>query len=72
MSDDYFDSLEKYGVDNKSDVVIPHISALKEVTYREREVQPDSSRVHNVPLSFDRRHLYKVMNWVTFIHFCNL
>ena len=72
VSDDYFDSLEKYGVDNKSDVVIPHISALKEVTYREREVQPDSSRVHNVPLSFDRRHLYKVMNRVTFYHFCNM
>lgn len=29
-SDDYYDSLEKYGIDNKEDVVIPYLFAAQE------------------------------------------
>lgn len=72
VTDNYYDSLEKYGVDNKNDVVIPYISALKEVGYKDIQVQEDYSNSYNVALTFNQRYLNKIMNRLSFYHFSNL
>src|SRR5690625_4973847 len=72
VEDDYYDSLEKYGVDTKNDVVIPYISALKEVSYKDGQVQEDYTNAYNVAIKFDRRYLEKIMNRLSFYHFSNL
>lgn len=43
VADNYYDSLEKYGVDTTSDVVIPYISSLQEVSYKDTKVHEDFS-----------------------------
>lgn len=72
VADDYYDSLEKYGVDTKNDVVIPYISSLKEVSYKDTKVHENYSNVYNVPITFDKRYLEKIMNRLSFYHFSNL
>lgn len=72
VTDNYYDSLEKYGVDTKNDVVIPYISALKEVSYKDTQVQEDYANVYNVAVTFDSRYIHKVMNRLSFYHFSNL
>lgn len=72
VSDDYYDSLDKYGVDTKNDVVIPYISSLQEVGYRDITVYEDYSDTYNVAITFDIRYLEKVMNRLSFYHFSNL
>src|SRR5690625_7952 len=72
VSDAYYNSLEKYGIDTKSDVVIPYISALKEMSYKDIEVKEDYTNAYNVPIEFDERYLKKVMNRLSFYHFSNL
>ncbi len=72
VGDDYYDSLAKYGIDNEGDIIIPFLSVLKEVGYKDEEIGEDYSRAVNVPLSFDRRYLNKVMNRLSFYHFSNL
>src|SRR5690625_4116613 len=72
VDDHYYDSLEKYGVDTKNDVIIPYISALKEVSYKDEQVQEDYSNAYNVAITFDRRYLEKIMNRLSFYHFSNL
>src|SRR5699024_4707016 len=39
VTDDYYDSLEKYGVNTTKDEIIPYIASLKEVSYKDTEVQ---------------------------------
>ena len=72
VSDDYYDSLDKYGVDNKNDVVIPYISSLQEVGYRDEEIREDFSNAYNIPLTIDKRYMNKVMDRISFYHFNNL
>nr|WP_230973938.1 hypothetical protein [Cerasibacillus terrae] len=72
VDDEYYDSLEKYGIDTQEDVIIPYISALKEVSYKDEQVQEDYTNVYNVALTFDRRYIEKVMNRLSFYHFSNL
>ncbi len=72
VGDDYYDSLDKYGVDNQNDVIIPYISASKEVGYKDSEVHEDYSKIYDVALTFDKRYIYKVMDRLTFFHFSNL
>src|SRR5690625_4482195 len=72
VDDDYYDSLEKYGVDTQNDVIIPYISALKEVSYKDEQVQEDYTNAYNVPLTFDRRYVKKIMNRLSFYHFSKL
>lgn len=72
VADNYYDSLEKYGVDTTNDVVIPYISSTEEVGYKDTKVHEDFSNTYNVPVSFDRRYLQKVMNRLSFYHFSNL
>lgn len=70
--DNHYDSLEKYGIDTKSDVVIPYIFTLKEVGYKDDRIGEDYSDTINVAIKFDRRYLEKVMNRLSFYHFKNL
>ena len=72
VADNYYDSLEKYGVDTTNDVVIPYIFSLQEVGYKDTKVHEDYSNAYNVAVSFDRRYLQKVMNRLCFYHFSNL
>ncbi|WP_371817543.1 DEAD/DEAH box helicase family protein [Virgibacillus sp. MSJ-26] len=69
---DYYDSLEKYGVNTTEDVKIPYISTLKELSYKDTEVHEDLSNTYDVALTFDRRYLVKIMNRLSFYHFSNL
>lgn len=72
VSDGYYDSLDKYGVDNKSDIVIPYISAMQELGYRDGEIKEDFSNAYNLTVEYDQRYLYKVTNRISFYHFKNL
>lgn len=72
VSDDYYDGLDKYGIDTKNDVIIPYISALKEVSYKDRQVHEDYTNINNVPITFDERYTHKIMNRLSFYHFANL
>ena len=72
VADDYYDSLEKYGVNTTDDVKIPHILGMKEVSYKATEVHEDYSNSYDVAVTFDRRYLEKVMNRLSFFHFTNL
>ncbi|TDM41542.1 restriction endonuclease [Macrococcoides goetzii] len=72
VPDDYYNSLEKYGIDTKSDVIIPYIFAAKEVGYKDSNISEDYTNTYNVPITFDNRYLNKVMNRLTFYHFENL
>src|SRR5690625_1202002 len=69
---DYYDSLEKYGVNTTEDEKIPHISIMKEVSYKATEVHEDYSNTYDVALTFDKRYLEKIMNRLSFYHFSNL
>jgi len=72
VANDYYNSLEKYGVNTKEDVKIPYIASMKEVGYKDTEVHEDYSTTYDVALTFDRRYLTKVMNRLSFYHFSNL
>ncbi|MDY0406515.1 hypothetical protein P5G51_015100 [Virgibacillus sp. 179-BFC.A HS] len=72
MSDDYYDSLEKYGVDNKKDIMIPYLFSSQELDYKDREVTGDVTNTHHVAVEFDKRYVNKVMNRISFYHFHNL
>ncbi|MCP1144860.1 DEAD/DEAH box helicase family protein [Lysinibacillus endophyticus] len=72
ISDEYYDGLDKYGIDNKSDIVISWIYSSRELGYRDNVVSRDYSNTHNVPIEVDQRYLMKAMNRLTFFHFENL
>jgi len=71
VSDEYYDGLDKYGIDNQSDIVISWISAAQEVKYSEF-VREDYSTQHNIVVEIDERYLKKAMNRLSFYHFENL
>lgn len=72
VSDDYYGSLDKYGVDNKKDIIIPYLFSSQELKYNDREVTGDYTNTHNIPIGFDKRFINKVMNRISFYHFLNL
>src|SRR5699024_5155215 len=72
VADDYYDSLEKYGVNTSEDVKIPYILGMKEVSYKAAEVHEDFSNTYDVAVTFDRRYLEKAMNRLSFYYFSNL
>src|SRR5699024_2025090 len=72
VADDYYNSLERYGVNTTEDLKIPYIAAMKEVSYKDTEVHEDYSNTYDVALTFDKRYLEKVMNRLSFYHFSNL
>lgn len=71
VTDDYYDGLDKYGINNKKDIVIPWIRAAQEVKYSDF-VREDYSQQHNVIVEIDKRYLNKAMNRLSFYHFENL
>src|SRR5690625_4374271 len=72
VTDDYYDSLEKYGVNTTKDEIIPYIASIKELSYKDTEVQEDYTNAYNVPIEFDERYVNKIMNRLSFYHFSNL
>lgn len=72
VSDNYYDSLIKYGVDNKKDIIVPYIFSSQELEYKDRDVTADYANVHNIAVIFDKRYLNKVMNRISFYQFHNL
>src|SRR5690625_1066665 len=72
VSDDYYDSLEKYGIDNQEDIVRPYIFAAQELGYKDKDIHEDYANTHNVAITFDERYIKKVMNRLSFFHFDNL
>ena len=72
VEDEYYDSLEKYGIDNKKDIVIPYLFTTQEVEYKARETKGDFSNTHQVVVTFDKRYINKAMNRLSFYHFENV
>lgn len=72
ISDEYYTDLNKYGIDNNDDVVIPWIYSTQELGYQESIVSRDYSNTHNVPIEVDQRFFMKAMNCLKFYHFENL
>ncbi|MGX6971552.1 DEAD/DEAH box helicase family protein [Vagococcus bubulae] len=72
LSDDYYDGLTKYSLNNQEDIVINWLSSAKEVSYKADMVYEDYTDMHQVPVEIDRRFIEKAMNRLTFFHFDNL
>lgn len=72
VNDEYYSSLDKYGIDNKKDIVISYISTIQELGYNDEISKEDYSSSYNLPIKFDERYLNKVMDRITFYHFKNL
>lgn len=72
VDDDHYDGLDKYGVDNKSDVVMKWRFASQEVGYKDNIIQEEYIDTHQVPVQIDKRFLNKAMNRLNFFHFDNL
>lgn len=72
VDDEYYDSLEKYGIDNRSDIVMPYLFSAQELEYKAIETKGDYTNTHNIVVHFDRRYVNKVLNRLTFYHFANL
>jgi type III restriction enzyme len=72
ITDDYYDGLDRYGIDNRSDIVIPWIFSSQEVGYKDNIVNENYINTKNMPIIVDRRYYEKAMNRLTFYHFDNL
>ncbi|WP_082918228.1 DEAD/DEAH box helicase family protein [Oceanobacillus sp. Castelsardo] len=72
VKEDYYNSLDKYGIDNINNIVIPYISSLQELSYRDDQIKENYDNAYNLAVEFDRRYLKKVMNRISFYHFSNL
>lgn len=72
LSDDYYDNLTKYSLDNQGDIIMNWLSSAKEVSYGSNIVYEDYSNIHQVPVEIDRRFIEKAMSRLTFYHFDNL
>src|SRR5699024_6972203 len=73
VTDDYYDSLEKYGVNTtKEERINTYIGYLKKFSYKDTEVSEDLNKAYYVPIEFDERYVNKIMNRLSFYHFSNL
>src|SRR5699024_2308760 len=71
VPDSKYDGLDKYGVNNKKDIIVPWISAAQEVKYSDL-VGEDGSQQHHIVVQIDERYLNKAMNRLSFFHFEHL
>src|SRR5699024_6894531 len=55
-----------------TDVIIPYISGLKEVSCKDEQGQEDYTNAYNVPLTFDRRYVSKIVTRLSCYHFSKL
>lgn len=72
VDDNYYNSLNKYGVDNKNNVDIPYLFASQEVAYSANIIKKDFLNTHKVIIKIDSRYVQKAMNRLSFYHFKNL
>ena len=72
LSDDYYDTLAKYSLNNQEDIVINWLTSAKEVNYKAETIYEDFADMHQIPVDIDRRFIEKAMNRLTFFHFNNL
>lgn len=72
LDDSYYDGLDKYGINNKSDITIIWKLATRELDYRSSELRGGYVDTHSIPLEVDERYFYKAMNRLTFYHFDSL
>ncbi|WP_440867191.1 DEAD/DEAH box helicase family protein [Staphylococcus shinii] len=71
VTDEYYDSLEKYGLSTKKDVYMKHIRTSQELDYKEID-ERNNTGLHDVVIKFDKRYLTKIMHKNSFYHFDNL
>ncbi|EGP4936008.1 TPA: DEAD/DEAH box helicase family protein [Enterococcus faecium] len=72
VNDSYYDGLDKYGVDNQSDIIVKWRFASQEVGYKDNIVQENYTDTHQIPVQIDERFLNKAMNRLSFFHFDSL
>lgn len=72
VSDEYYDCLSKYGVDNQSDVVIPWLFSAQELDYKDKTINGNYLYTKNLLVEVDLRYFIKAMNKISFYHFSNL
>lgn len=72
LGEDDFNSLEKYGINNKDDIYIPWFSSVQEVGYSDKTIYDDIGKTTNIKLTVDKRFIHKAMSKISFYHFNNL
>lgn len=72
VDDTHYDGLDKYGVDNQSDIIMKWRFVSQEVGYKDNIVQEDYTDTHQIIVQIDKRFLNKAMNRLSFYHFANL
>lgn len=72
VDDTHYDGLDKYGVDNQSDIIVKWRFVSQEVGYKDNIVQEDYTDTHQIIVQIDKRFLSKAMNRLSFYHFANL
>ena len=72
VDDTHYDGLEKYGIDNRSNIVVKWRFASQEVGYKDNIIQEDFTDTHQISVVLDDRFLDKAMNRLSFFHFDNL
>lgn len=72
VSDDHYDNLSKYGVDNRSDIIVNWQFNTKEYNYDSNKVQDDFSDTFQKVIQLDSRLVMKAFNRISFYHFDHL
>ena len=72
VSDEHYDNLSKYGVDNRSDIIINWQFNTREYNYDSNMVQEDFSDTFQKAIQIDLRLIKKAMNRNSFYHFDHL
>lgn len=72
VSDDYYDNLSKYGIDNTSDITIEWKLATRELNYAAKSLNKDYEEVRLLAIEVDDRLIYKALNKNSFFHFDRL
>lgn len=72
VADDHYDNLSKYGVDNRSDIIINWHFTTREYNYDSAMVQEDFSDTFQKAIQLDLRLIMKAMNRNSFYHFARL
>lgn len=72
VSDEYYDCLSKYGVDNQNDIVIPWLFSAQELDYKDKTINGNYLYTKNLLVEVDLRYFIKAMNKISFYHFSNL
>ena len=69
VADDHYDNLSKYGVDNRSDIIVNWQFNTREYNYDSNMVQEDFSDTFQKAIQIDLRLIKKAMDRNSFYHF---